>query len=222
MVRSTLFERFAGWCALLAGGVALLYSVAFLIITRSAPELGLLLSAACLLVGGLLGTVAILGLYDRLAEVDSSFARLGLLLSVTGALGSAIHGGYDLANALNPPTVNAANLANLPSAIDPRGLLTFGVAGLGLLVTAWLMSRSPSFPRPLSSVAALLAGLFLILYLGRLIVLTPTSPLILGPALLAGFVVNPAWLLWLGAHLVRTAHPAAAPRSTSTAPGLSH
>lgn len=42
-----------------------------------------------------------------------------------------------------------------------------------------------------------------VLYLGRLIVLTPTSLLILVPALLTGFVVNPAWYIWLGLVLLR-------------------
>jgi hypothetical protein len=48
------------------------------------------------------------------------------------ALGAAIHGGYDLANLINLPA-SAAALPDLPSQVDPRGLLTFGVMGLGLL-----------------------------------------------------------------------------------------
>jgi hypothetical protein len=41
------------------------------------------------------------------------------------------------------------------------------------------------------------------LYLGRLIVLDPTSPVILVPALLNGFLVNPALYIWLGLALLR-------------------
>ncbi|MBI2845597.1 MAG: hypothetical protein HYX86_03515 [Chloroflexi bacterium] len=38
----------------------------------------------------------------------------------------------------------------------------------------------------------------IIIYLGRLIVVTATNPIILIPALLAGFVLNPLWYIWLG------------------------
>ncbi|MDP9243568.1 MAG: hypothetical protein M3O77_00615 [Chloroflexota bacterium] len=55
-----------------------------------------------------------------------------LALGLAGALGAALHGGYDLANAINPPASDP--IANLPSPIDPRGLLTFGVSGLGARV----------------------------------------------------------------------------------------
>ncbi len=44
----------------------------------------------------------------------------------------------------------------LPSQIDPRGMLTFGVAGVGLWVIAWLILRRGQFPRGLGP--ALTAG----------------------------------------------------------------
>jgi hypothetical protein len=45
--------------------------------------------------------------------------------------------------------------------------------------------------------------LLVALYLGRLIILDPTSPVILVPALLNGFLVNPALYIWLGLALLR-------------------
>jgi len=69
--------------------------------------------------------------------------------------------------------------------------LTFGVAGLGLLVLSWLIGRSGRFPRGLHYWGYVLAVLFLILYPGRLVLLSPTNPLILIPVLLSGFLVNP-------------------------------
>jgi hypothetical protein len=125
-----------------------------------------------------------------------------------GAIGSAIHGGYDLANALHPPASDLGALADLPSQVDPRGLLTFGVTGLGMLVIAWLMGRSGEFPRVLSYLGYVLAVLLLVLYLGRLIVLQATSPIIVVPALLAGFLVNPIWYIWVGLVLWRAQQPA--------------
>ena len=37
--------------------------------------------------------------------------------------------------------MNVPNLANLPSQVDPRGFLTFGVAGISLIVFAALIKR---------------------------------------------------------------------------------
>jgi hypothetical protein len=191
---SVSYARFAGVCAVLAGAAGFLYSVVFVVL-RSAP-----LSAVFLLLGGLLGMAALVGVYGRLRATDADFAMWGLLLGVAGALGAAVHAGYDLANAVNPPaTVNV----DLPSQIDPRGLLTFGVAGLGVWVVAWLMLRGNFFPRGLAYLGYLGAVLLIATYLARLIVLDATSPLVLGPALLAGFVVNPAWYIWLGITLGR-------------------
>ena len=116
------FETFAGWMALFAGISGFLYSVAFIVLQSN------LLSAVFLLLGGLFSTAALTALYQRLRGTDSGFALLGLLLVLGAALGSAIHGGYDLSNTLHPP---ASLNTDLPNPIDPRGLLTFGIAGLG-------------------------------------------------------------------------------------------
>ena len=45
----------------------------------------------------------------------------------------------------------------------------------------------------------------LALWLGRLIVLEASSPVIAVPALLAGFLVGPAWYLWVGRVLLASA-----------------
>src|SRR5690348_6629084 len=91
------FEKFAGWCALAAGGSGFLYSIAFIILKDAG------ISAFFLMLGGLLATPVLLAVYERLRETDASFARWGLLLGLAAAIGSLIHGGYDLANAINPP-----------------------------------------------------------------------------------------------------------------------
>jgi hypothetical protein len=48
-----------------------------------------------------------------------------------------------------------------------------------------------------------LAVLFIVIYLARLIILDPANPILLWPVLLAGFVVQPAWYIWLGMLLFR-------------------
>ena len=186
------YEDIAGIAALLTGLAGFLYAVAFIVLKNAG------LSALFLLVGGLLSTAVLVALYGRLRRIDEPMALLGLILSLAGAFGAAIHGGYDLSNALHPP----ASTPDLPSGIDPRGLLTFGVAGLGLCVFAWLIGRDRRFPAGLSLVGYLAALLLIVLYLVRLIVLDAKSPIVAGPALLDGFVVNPAWYLWLGLTLL--------------------
>ena len=190
----TSFERFAGWCAVLAGLSGFLYSVAFIVLRSN------LLSALFLMLGGLFSAAALTALYQRLRGTESGFALLALLLSLSAVLGSAIHGGYDLSNTLHPP---ASLPTDLPNPIDPRGFLTFGVAGLGLFVFSWLMTPEMRFPNGLAYLGYLSAILMVLLYLGRLIILQATSLAIVVPALLEGFIVNPLWYLWLGSSLMR-------------------
>ena len=193
------YARFGGLCAILAAVAGLVYGVAFVILDHE------LLSGLALMLGGLLGSAALVALYERVRDEGGGFALLALLLGVAGALGAAVHGGYDLANVLHPPP---DGIPDLPSAVDPRGLLTFGVSGLALLVVAWLLGRAGGFPRGLSVLAYVSAVLLLVLYLGRLVILDATSLAILVPAALSGFIINPAFYVWLGLEL-RLGRPAA-------------
>jgi hypothetical protein len=197
-MKPSSFDRTAGLAAILAALVGLLYSVSFVILQNA------LLYSLCLMAGGLLSLVALVALFERLGEVDAKVAMLGMMLGVVAALGATIHGGYDLANILTPPPALPEGLAALPSPIDPRGLLTFGVAGLAVLVAGWLMRRHPQFSRGFTTLTFVLGVLLIVVYLGRLIVLTPSSPLVLLPAALTGFVVNPLWYLLLGLALRRS------------------
>ena len=190
----TSFEKFAGWAALLAGLSGFLYSIAFIVLQSN------LLSALFLTLGGLFSAAALTALYQRLRGTESGFALLGLMFALSAALGSAIHGGYDLSNTLHPP---ASLNMDLPNPIDPRGLLTFGVAGLGLFLLSWLMRQEGMFSRNLAYLGTLSAILMIILYLGRLIILQATSLVIVIPALLEGFIINPIWYLGLGLALMR-------------------
>ena len=199
-VQPSTFERFAGVCAILVSIGGILYAIAFVVLKST------LLSSLFLLLGGVLSTAVLTTVYNRLRKTDVAFSLWAFLLSGVGALGAAVHGGYELANGLHPVKVTGdlSNfLANSPNSIDPRGLLTFGLAGLGLFVIAWLIGRGKQFPRGLGYLGYLAAVLLIVLYLARLILLTPTNPLILGTAVLSGFIVNPLWYIWLGVTLLR-------------------
>ena len=207
-MNSTSFDRTAGLAAILAALVGLLYAVSFVVLQNA------LLYSLCLMLGGLLSLVALVALFERLGEVDAQVAMLGLMMGAVAALGATIHGGYDLANVLNPPAALPEGVAALPSQIDPRGLLTFGITGLAVLVAGLLMRRHPGFSPGFTALTFTLGVLLIIVYLGRLIVLSPTSPLVLTPAALTGFVVNPLWDVLLGLNLRRGAVPADAPALT--------
>jgi len=144
------------------------------------------------------------GLYSRLQQTEAGFALWALLLGTLGAGGSLLHGGYNLANAVNIPDSLPTNLANLPSQADPRGLLTFGITGIAVLISAWLIVRGGVLPRNLGYLGYILGILLIVIYLGRLIVLDPTHPLIVAAVLPTGFIINPLWNIWLGLSLRRT------------------
>jgi hypothetical protein len=193
---SSAYERFAGVCAVLVGALTLLYSISFIILINEP------LSSFCLLANGLLASVVLVALYERLRSTDASFALWALLLGLAGGVGSALHGGYDLAAVLHQ---HAAVDPNLPSAMDPRGLLTFGVTGLAMWVFAWLILRSGQLPKTLGYLGYLVAALQIILYVGRLIVFDAKNPVIVIPALVAGFLATPVFFIWLGVSLWRGA-----------------
>jgi hypothetical protein len=187
----------ASAAALLAGVSGLLYSASFVVVARAAPAPGAGLAGAFLLLGAILGAVALVGLQDRLAATAGPYAVASLVFGLAGALAAGLHGGYDLAIALHPTGASAT----LPSQVDPRGLGTFGLAGLSLLGFSWLMIGDAAWPRRLGQLGLLSGVLLVVIYLGRLILLDPANPLLLGPAALEGFVVNPAWYVWLGVAL---------------------
>jgi hypothetical protein len=200
------FERFAGACAIVVGIGALVYASVFALIVSGEPPTWIVgLWFFLLMMGGLLSVPVMVALYHRLRATDAGFAMLALLLGVTGAVGSAVHGAYDLANVIRP--VQGAPPSELPNPIDPRGLLTFGFVALALIVVSWLIIRGGRLPRGLGTLGYLSGGLLLVIYLGRLIAFDPRNPILLVAALLAGLVVNPVWWIWLGRSLLRSTRP---------------
>ena len=124
-------------------------------------------------------------------------ARWAALIGTIGAVGSAIHGGYDLANVIHPPDTNVLGLAGYPNSVDPRGLATFGLVGLSFLIVATLMARSDRYPAGLARVGQTLGVVMMVIYVGRLVILDPTNPIV-RVALAAGVISNTMFLAWLG------------------------
>jgi hypothetical protein len=185
------FPHLAGISALLVAAANLGYATSFLLVRPANPDTGGTAASAFLLAGGLLVLPALLGLYGAVCERAPELSLLALILGVAGALGAAIHGGYDLANAIHPP--HAA--LDTPNPVDPRGLLTFGLGGAGLLVFATLL------PRRLAPLAATLGVLRIALYVLRLTVLDAHNTAVVATAGLTGFVLSPLWYARLGLTL---------------------
>jgi hypothetical protein len=201
------FRRWAGVAVIVAGVGGIAYSAAFTIFLKGHSTGAGKLSTVLLFGGGIVVIVAWLGIGEAVGEGDRGFGRLAAVLGVLSGAGMAIHGAYDLANFVKPPgDLGAA--ANLPNAVDPRGLMTFGVAGLAILIAAWAASHRPTlFPRALTPLGTLAGVLLEVVYFGRLIVLDPNKPFLLGAAVISGFVVTPAWFVWTGATLLRAPRP---------------
>lgn len=189
------FARLAGASGIIAGLCSIAYAVAFLIL----KNLGL---ADGLLALGAFATIpVVIMLHAHLRETDNTFALLGLILGIVGGLGGAIHGMYDLANAIVPPAhpLDAA----LPNPLDPRGFLAFGVTGLGGAVFASLILRSTRMARGFGALGLTLAVLLFALFVGNLLVNDAKSLAILLPGGLASLLANPAWLIGLGSSFLR-------------------
>lgn len=199
------FEKWAGIDSILTGISSFLYALSFIVISRNDPQLGGLLSALFLTLTGFFSVKVMVTLYQKLRGLDESWAYWTLIFALAGVFGAAVHGGYDLANSINPPSELASVLTSFPSQVDPRGLLTFGVASIGLGFFSWMIMRSKEFPRNLGLLGAVSATLLMVLYLGRLIVLSPSDPIIVWPALINGFILSPLFYLWLGSVLLKKA-----------------
>lgn len=197
---SPAFMRFAGIGSILTAMSGLLYAVFFLLVKGSAHQI---LPPVLLAVGGLLASAVLIALYSLVRETDPLFALWALALALLGQLGALIHGVHDLALVLVPAPANAPDLGNLPSQLDPRGLLAFGFTGLSTFILSWLAPRGGALPRGLAYLGCVLGILLVALFLGTLFTNDASSLFILVPGGLASLIAEPAWLLWLGVTLLR-------------------
>ncbi len=197
-------QRLAGACAVIAGVIGFLYSASFVVVAAgAAPQLGLGPSWVLLL----FGSFALVVVYLRVREVEPTVALWSLVLGAAGAIGAAVHGAYELALSLNPPAATQL----IPSEIDPRGFLTFGMTALALFGISWLMRRGGGFPGGLARLGISRARCWCSSTSGDWLSSPRPTRSWLVPAALEGFIVNPVWYIWLGLSL-----PGARPRLTQT------
>lgn len=207
-MRDEDFSRLAGNSAYLAAAAGILYTGAFVAAVRGQSWAGRP-SALLLMLTGLFAIPVVVALYERLRSAGSGLALLGLIAGVLGGAGALVHGGYELAVILHPGETR------LPaSQADPRGLLTFAAAGIGVYLFARLMAATGTYPKSQTTLGYVLAALLVIVYLGRLLLLDPNQPVLGVSAVAAGLVVGPAWYFRLGTLLKDQTAPEAAGSNT--------
>jgi hypothetical protein len=194
------FERFAGWTAVAVAVGGFAYSLSFVIFLKNGSDVAATLADLLLMLGGFAVTAVLIGLFRRLRETDAAFAQWAVLLGIAGAVGSGLHGGFDLAVQVKDPAGTVSDLAANPT--DPRGLATFALSGLALLLISWLIMAGGRLPKGLGQLGIVAGVLLLVIYIGRLTVFNPKNPFLLTVAVLSGFVVNPVWFGWLGLALL--------------------
>jgi hypothetical protein len=190
---SRSFERLAGLCAVLVGFGALVYAILFITIVEGSTETEPWF--AILMGGAILSVPVIVALYCTLREHDEGIALTAFVLGLFGALGGIVHGGYELAAIVTPPDVGYYPGVEGVS----KGVLRYLVAGLALLLIAWLVWGSGRLPRGVAFLAAVGGALLVFIYIGRLFdFITPGDYVSLLPPIVYGFVVHPLLYGWIG------------------------
>ncbi len=198
-------DRWAGPLATAVGVGGLLYGLLFVWIVQGSPDWVAQAWFALLLLGALVSVAVGVALFQRLRPVDEGLALTSLLLGLAGALGGAVHGGFNLAALINPTTVGDE------ASPDPGGVFRYLTAGLALFLVGWLVvaSGGTALPKKLGQLALAAGAILVFIYVGRLYdFITPRHKLTLWPPIVYGLVLHPWLYLWLG-RLLRP--PAEAP-----------
>jgi hypothetical protein len=187
------FDRPAGIAALAAALSSVVFTVASVFLENA------LIAGLFMLLGGLLLVPLLVGLYERLRLGGEGLALTALLFGVGGSLGSVVRGGYLLAS-----EISGSGSSSLSDAVDPRGLLTFGLTAIAVLLLSLLVMRFEDLPQMLAFVGVLLSLLLIALYVLHLVFAGDSSAVTI-PSAVTGLVVAPAWYAWTGATLLRFA-----------------
>ena len=186
------FSRRAGFQAYLIAAFSLIYAVVFLGFVRGHPEnLGALALSSALIAGaGLSATIAVVATAARVG----GDARWWLTaLGVAYGLLSATHGMFDaVATEQGLPT-----LALSPT--DPRGLATFGLAGLWALTLGLEIRSGNGALPPNLGWLAIASGLDLIALFVATVAQAEGAILVTGG--LASVILVPAFWIWTGRAL---------------------
>jgi hypothetical protein len=201
------FMRFAGLASFLVALGALAYAIVFIAIVEGAGKATLEFWFFLLMLGGIATIPVLVALYLRLREVDAGLALTGLLFGLGAAFGGILHGGYNLGGSVTPPAPGYG-----PGQEEvAHGVLRYAIAGLALLLFAWLIQQHPSLPRGLAYLGYLGGAVLVFIYIGRLYdFIEPGNYVSLIPPIAYGFVIHPLFYAWLGLTFWRAPAPALA------------
>jgi hypothetical protein len=187
-----MFRRTASWCAFGIAALSLLYAVVYLGLVRPDPTN----TTASALTNGFIGLSGILATFAVIAVGDKVSGAAGRWLRVVGvgwALLSAAHGVFSAVSAAQGlPTGDI-------SATDPRGLATFGLAGLWSIVLGLAIRSGTSFPRGLGIVALVNGVDLLVLFFATA---TGAGALVLVTGGLASVILGPLQWAWIGRAMI--------------------
>jgi len=186
------FRRAASWCAFGIAALSLLYAVVFLgfVRTDAANTTASALANGFIGLSGILATFVVIAVGDR---VDGAAGRWLRVVGVGWALLSAAHG-------VSAAVSDAQGLAtSAVSATDPRGLATFGLAGLWSIVLGLAIRSGTSFPRGLGMVALVDGVDLLVLFLATA---TGAGTLVLVTGGLASVILGPLQWAWIGRAMI--------------------
>jgi hypothetical protein len=202
---SPAYERFAGLASIAVAVGAFLYSIVFIWVVEGGGSDVRAIWFFLLMLGGLATVPVLVALYARLRPVDEGYALLAFVLGLGAALGGFLHGSYNFAAEVTPPSPYVPGQEEVS-----KGSLRYLVAGLALLLIAWLVQRGQTgLPLGLAWLGYLGGALLVFIYIGRLFdFVEPGDYVSLLPPIVYGFAVHPLWYLWLGSTLLRPAAPA--------------
>jgi hypothetical protein len=167
------FIRLARGAAYATAAVGIVYSVAFVTVVQRGSGWAEWTAAAALTAGGLLALPVLVAIMSMLGEAadNAAPARLALVVGGVAAVMTSLHGAYDLAALAKPASATAGDI----SPVDPRGFATFALSGLAVIIIAALARSDARFPHWLPAVGLVLGIALVTTWLGRLVVLDPTS-----------------------------------------------
>lgn len=190
------FDRYGSLAATLTGVLSIVYAVLFLFVTRVNEYTGTL--GSWIVLGGtaFFAIAAYVALYQRFREREPGFSLYALLLSGMAAFAMLQHGAFEAIEMVRRGSVSSA--LGAPSQVDPAGLATFAVVGVGAFLWGWMILRTGIFPRNLAYVGILNAVLLVILFFATVF---GSQTIILISGGLTSVIVGPLWWIWVGRTL---------------------
>lgn len=198
MVRNSVYEIFAGWCAVLAGVFAFLYAIAALLVAPASPALGAGIASAILFLVGLLSTALFTGLFERLRRgPGAAFALWGFVLGFAASFQMMIVGTGELAALVRAPSGQTAPF----SPLSPSIALAYGIFAAAVIVLSVVVLVGRRLPPIVGYIGFVAAGFLIVVFFTGLLIAPTTSLLLMAPFILNGFLILPMWYLWTGISL---------------------